>query len=179
MSIILRNVVSEKIILLEKENSFITKKNEELEYQSEQLKTKIRELEIKIELVKKETEEEKAMFMERDLLNRIKFEELESKYSEIQKKAFSMQQEKQKKNKNRLYTGEKTSYRMKKMKKHHEIDKSGILSDYHNLNQDNQRMEKSITEKAAYLNELINKIKTMGEKQVLEPSYLRSKTKRK
>ena len=142
------------------------------------MKTKIRELEIKIELVKKETEEEKSMFMERDLLNRIKYEELESKYSELQKKAFSLQQEKQKKNKNRVFVNENKSYRMKKVRKMHEMNKANILVNHNQVLSENDDLKGSIKQKAQYLKELMNTIQVLGEKNNKEPGYLRSKSKK-
>jgi hypothetical protein len=143
------------------------------------LKSKIRELEIKIELVKKETEEEKSMFMERDLLNRIKFEELESKFSELQQKAFSLQQERQKKNKTRIVSLDNKSYRMKKIRKQYQIESNNIQSNLNNMKEDNRKIKNSIEEKKIYLNELLLNLKKISESQSNEPGYLRAKSKKK
>lgn len=167
------------ICILETENKKITQENEELETQSDALKSKIRELEIKIELVKKETEEEKSMFMERDLLNRIRFEELESKFSELQQKAFSLQQERQKKNKTRVVSLDNKSYRMKKIRKQYQIETSNIQGNLDNMKEDNRRIKNSIEEKKNYLNELLLSLKKISESQSTEPGYLRAKSQKK
>lgn len=155
----------------------IKKTNDSLEDKSEHLKNRARELEIKIDLVKKETEEDKAMYMERDLLNRIKFEELERKYSELQKKAFTMQQEKQKKNKNKnIINTENKSYRLKKIRKIHLLEKGNIMSNYEKASQDNINIRSEINSKKTYLKDLLSNLKKLSELQNKEPGYLKPKS---
>lgn len=157
------------------ENKKTATENEEFEFQSDQLRNKIREYEIKIELVQKEIETEKASFNERDLLNRIKYENLEAKYAELQKKAFALQEERRKKSFNRLPIDSSKNYKVKKAKKLHAVDLDEVKLKILEIDQQNSALQNSVEDKKKYLAELQNSLKAVAEKQNQEPSYLRSK----
>lgn len=167
------------INIKEFENNELENECKHLEDRSDTLKNKIRELELRIDLVKKETEEEKNMLMERDLLNKIKFEELESKYSELQKKAFSLKQEKINRNKNKIVSTENKSYRLKKIRNNYMTSKEQMKNESEILKQKNTNIKSEIVEKKKYLDDLLNKLNIMNEKATKEPGYLRSKSRKK
>lgn len=48
----------------------------------------IREKEIRVDHLLKDTEEQKNFFLEREMLNKIKYDQLERKYAALQKKVF-------------------------------------------------------------------------------------------
>jgi len=49
-------------------------------------RNKIRELEIALDKIKNDTEDQKNIFSEKEMLNQIKYDETEKKYSLLQKK---------------------------------------------------------------------------------------------
>ncbi len=82
---------SEKIEEITKENNEIKARLDEKLKIAKTQRSTIKELELKKEFILKENEEFRNSFLERELLNKIKFDELEKKYILLQKKIHESQ----------------------------------------------------------------------------------------
>lgn len=161
----------------EEENSVLKKANNKLLSQSDNLRNNIRELELNIDAIFNDIESEKIIYNEKDLLNKIKYEKLEVKFSELQRKAYTIKEEFKKSNSkitsNKNITVNK-SYRVKKAKKHHEMNINEIKNEIVTFENENNILENSIKEKQDYLAKLLLSVKTYAENAIEQPSYLKT-----
>jgi len=158
----------------EEENKILKANKVKLLNQSETLNNKIREMDIACDGLLNEIDADRIIFNEKDLLNKIKYEKLETKVADIQKKAFSFQEEHKK---NNLFTNEKPdinkNYKLKKARKLHEMSLNETKEQCIQLDSENEKLSLSIKEKGLYLDELLITLKQLEKKQDKQPSYLR------
>ncbi len=105
---------------------------------------------------------------------KIKFEKLETKVADIQKKAYSFQEEHKK---NNFFSNEKPdiskNYKIKKARKLHEMSLNETKDQCTKLDSENEKLSLSIKEKGLYLDDLLLTLKQLEEKQDKQPAYLR------
>ena len=101
------------------------------------------------------------------------------KFSDLQKKAFTLQQEKQKKSKHRVAHNENKGYRMKKLRKMYNLDKMYASTNIESMASQNIVLQASIKDRGKYLSDLMVQMKILSEKTSKEPSYLKPKTRKK
>lgn len=160
----------------EEENSLLKANKMKLLDQSDALSKKIREMEITCDGILNEIDADRIVFNEKDLLNKIKYEKLETKVADLQKKAFSFQEEHKK---NSMFNNNEkpyisNNYKIKKAKKLHELSLNETKEQCDKYDAENEKLSQSIKEKASYLEELLLSLKQLEEKQDKQPSYLRT-----
>jgi hypothetical protein len=87
----LQTEYEKKISYLNEENKVISNKLDEKLQISNYQKNSIREYELRNDITLKEIEEDKNLYFEREMLNKIKYDELERKYASLQKKIYEYQ----------------------------------------------------------------------------------------
>jgi hypothetical protein len=87
----LQTEYEKKILYLNEENKVISNKLDEKLQISNYQKNSIREYELRNDITLKEIEEDKNLYFEKEMLNKIKYDELERKYASLQKKIYEYQ----------------------------------------------------------------------------------------
>lgn len=116
------------------------------------------------------------MFNEKDLLNRIKYENLENKYIDIQKKIYSVQEESKKKTNKLSCNYVSKNYSMKKEINNYKNKVNSINKDINCLENQYNCKIKELNNKKEYLQKLNGKLITLKDKLVNEPGYLKSRS---
>lgn len=135
-----------KIEELEKENKKMLERLEDRLNIVKTQRNKIREVELKIEVELKDTEEQKNYFLEKQMLNKIKYDEMEKKYAALQKKMFEYEMNED------VRRAEIKSSSRKLNSSRVEVDEVGIkIAEYEKKNEE---LTNTIKDLSSQLNEL-------------------------
>lgn len=144
--------------------------------QLDYLRQSIRQLDINIDTVKQQTAEDLESFKERDMLNKIKYDDIENKYSDLQNKASQLQQQTAKKRQGKEKQTSK-NHHLRKAKKEFTMTKNQFKENIQKVKEQTKSLGDKILDKKKYLESLLVKISNEKEKQK-EPSYMASSSRR-
>lgn len=160
---------------LERENQTVKNQIKTLTSKHDFLRQSVRQLEINIESMKQQTAEELEAFKERDMLNRIKYEDIESKYTDLQIKASQLQQQTAKKRLGKENTSK--NHHLRKARKEFNMTANQIKDHIQRVKDQTKCINEKAIEKRKYLESLLIKLNNEKEKQK-EPNYMASSSRR-